>query len=177
MKKSIHLLLVGLSLTACQHDQRYTQQSPEIDSVKALYKAYESGNLESQRPFYAENAQIFYNAPETSPATFDEILSTQTKDIADFSEISVVFDDEGIEMVVTDKGETWVNIWGEWHGTMKATGQEFVIPMHETFQFVDGKITKDFGYWDTAPIAEAFMAYEAAQKAFSDSLPPAGSTN
>ena len=171
MKKPICVLLMALALTACQQTQRYTQQSPEIDAVKALFAAYESGELESQRTFYAENAEIFYNAPESKPATFDEILSKQTLEIADFSEYSIEFDDDGIEMVVTDKGETWVNVWGEWQGTMKATGQKFVVPMHETFQFVDGKIVKDFGYWDNSEIMAAFMELEAAQKAPADSIP------
>ncbi|MBN7809753.1 nuclear transport factor 2 family protein [Algoriphagus sp. H41] len=142
MKRSMLAFFLALAFTACQESKRYTQQSAEIEAVKSLFAAYESGVLESQRPFYAENAQIFYNAPESEPSTLDEILAKQAEEMAEFSDFSITFDDDGIEMVVTDKGETWVNFWGEWHGTMKATGQKFVIPIHETLQFVDGKVVK-----------------------------------
>lgn len=74
-------------------------------------------------------------------------------------------------MVVTDKGETGGNILGEWHGTMKAAGQKFVIPIDKTLQFVDDTIVKEFGYWDNTPVVEAFIDHEASQMASSNSLP------
>ena len=61
------------------------------------------------------------------------------------------------EMVVTDKGETWVNFWGLWQGRLKANNQLYEIPVHLTAQFIDGKIVKEFGYWDNSPIILAFQ--------------------
>ena len=36
MKRLILIMLFGLTLSACQQEQRYTQQSPEIDAARAL---------------------------------------------------------------------------------------------------------------------------------------------
>ncbi|GAA0877456.1 hypothetical protein GCM10009119_04240 [Algoriphagus jejuensis] len=169
--KNLSVILLFALAVACGPDQRYTQRSTEIDSVKALFVAYKSGDLESQRSFYAENAEIYYNVPESDPSTFDQILERQKNDLIGISEYSVDFTDDEIEMVTTDNGETWVNVWGEWKATLAATGKEFVIPVHETFQFVDGKIVKEFGYWDNSPVMMAFMELEAVQMAASDTLP------
>ena len=168
MKNSLAILSLAMAFSACQQSSNYTQQSPEIETVKAVFDAYEAGDFEGQRIYYAENAQIFYNTPESKPSTLDQILTQQQADLEGISAYSIDFTDDAIEMVTTDKGETWVNVWAEWKATMTATGQQFVIPMHETFQFVDGKIVKEFGYWDNSPIMQAFMEYEMSQKATAD---------
>ncbi|PKP14631.1 MAG: nuclear transport factor 2 family protein, partial [Bacteroidetes bacterium HGW-Bacteroidetes-23] len=56
-------------------------------------------------------------------------------------------------MVVTDDGETWVNFWGDWKGTLKATGEEYILPCAITAQFVNGKIVREVGFWNNAKIA------------------------
>jgi hypothetical protein len=68
-------------------------------------------------------------------------------------------------MVIDDKGETWVNYWGVWKGTLAVTQETFEIPIHITFQFVDGKIVKEFGYWDNSKITLAMMQIQATEPA------------
>jgi ketosteroid isomerase-like protein len=53
-------------------------------------------------------------------------------------------------MITTDKGETWINFWGLWRGEMKSSGKTYDIPSHITAQFIDGKIVKEYGYWDNS---------------------------
>ncbi len=168
MKKLLIVLVTGFLLSACQQEQRYTQQSPEIDSVKSLFELYNSGDFDGQKAFYADTAKLYYNVPESKPSTIDQIISIQKEEVAPFSAYSIDFTDDGVEMVLTDKGETWVNLWGVWKATMAANGQTFEIPVHSTFQFVDGKIVKELGYWDNSSVAMAFMELEAAEKAASD---------
>ena len=68
-------------------------------------------------------------------------------------------------MVVTDKGETWVNFWGLWKGTMKTTNKVYEIPFHLTAQFIDGKIVKEFGYWNNAQVKLDLLASQQAAAA------------
>ncbi len=168
MKNSILILFVVLAFSACQQKNRYTQQSSEIEAVKALFEVVESGDFEAQRIYYADSALIYYNATEENPTTMDEMIAQQKKEQGEFTNVSVTLEDNAIEMVTTDEGETWVNTWGVWEATHVPTGKTFKIPFHETFQFVDGKIVKDFGYWDNAPIATAIMEFEKSQAAASD---------
>ncbi|WP_321538289.1 nuclear transport factor 2-like protein [Flavobacterium piscinae] len=65
---------------------------------------------------------------------------------------SYVVEKEEYEMVVTDKGETWVNFWGLWKGTIKTTNKVYEIPFHNTARFVDGKIVEEYGYWNNSEI-------------------------
>jgi ketosteroid isomerase-like protein len=169
MKRLILIMLFGLTLSACQQEQRYTQQSPEIDAARALLATSASGDFEGQREYYAADAQIFYNATEDNPTSVDKMIEEQKAQADDFSNVSITIEDSAIEMVTTDKGEKWVNCWGVWKGTHTASGKSFEVPFHETFQFVDGKIVKDFGYWDNAPIMMAMMEYEKSQAAAADS--------
>jgi hypothetical protein len=171
MKNLILILLVALSFSACQQKQRYTQQSTEIDKIKELMRLSNSGEYEAQRAFYADGAQLFYNATESNPMTIDQVIEDQKSMNETLSNVSTTVDDNEIEMVITDNGETYVNLWGTWKATFTATGQNFEIPFHSAFQFVDGKIVREYGYWDSSPIMKAFMEYEASQKTAADSIP------
>lgn len=148
------LLLVTLS---CNTTTRYTQQSAEIETVKSAITNYVNGDWDNYASNYAENAAIFFNATEENPATVAETIASQKLSIEPLSAYSFARDNDEYEMVVTDEGETWVNFWGTWKGTLAATGDEYVIPVHLTYQFVDGKIVKAHGYWNNTAIQMALM--------------------
>ncbi|MCS5491308.1 ester cyclase [Algoriphagus limi] len=169
MKNLILLLSIGLFMTSCQQESRYTQSSPEIDAIKMLLAETAAGNFDAQREYYAENAQIFYNATEDNPISLNDLITQQKEDMNTFSNVSVTVTDDAIEMVKTDEGETWVNCWGTWKATHTASGKSFEIPFHETFQFENGKIVKDYGYWDTSQILLAIMEFEKSQMETVDS--------
>ena len=82
MKKLLIVLVTGFLLSACQQEQRYTQQSAEIDSVKSLFELYNSGDFDGQKAFYADTAKLFYNVPESKPSTIDQIISIQKEEVA-----------------------------------------------------------------------------------------------
>ena len=67
------------------------------------------------------------------------------------------------EMFVTDKGQTWVNFWGIWKGTLAANNKTYTLPTHITAQFVDGKVVKEFGYWDVSKIMMDIQTMEQAE--------------
>jgi len=162
MKK---LILAGLALvlfTACQNQpQRYTQTSPEIETYKAGIKDYTDKNWESLMSNYADTANVFFNTSKPMLATN---LPTyhQNSDIS-FSSRGFVDKGQEYEMVLTDDGKTWVNFWGTWKAILAANNKELEIPVHLTAQFLNGKIVREYGYWDSAPIVLAIQEIEATK--------------
>ncbi|MEB2784152.1 nuclear transport factor 2 family protein [Algoriphagus persicinus] len=166
MKKFILISGIAAMLFACESKQRYTQQSAEIEVIKSIIGNYINGEWDAYQANYAEGAQIFFNTTEENPATIQEIIAQQKMEVEGMSSYTIDRAGEALEMVLDDKGETWVNYWSVWKGTMAANGKSYETPIHITSQFVDGKIVKAFGYWDNAPIQLDGMALQmAAEKA------------
>ena len=165
MKK---LILLGFSIVlfaACnQQTKRYTQQSNEIDTYKQVIKDYENQNWESMATHYTDTAKILNNVTEKNAQTVAQLVSQNKQDATIFSSWNFVPEESEYEMVVTDKGETWVNFWGTWKCTLAANNKEIEIPVHLTAQFIDGKIVREYGYWDNGPIILAIQEIEAAAK-------------
>lgn len=151
-------------LAACQQPQaRYTQNSPEIDTYKKAIENY--NNKAYDTTIYADTSKTFFNNDQGMSAT--EVVAYHKANDANYSKRGFVGEDQEYEMVVDDKGRTWVNFWGTWKATLKATDKEYTIPVHMSTQFVDGKIAKEYGYWDATEVALAIQEIETM-----DNLPP-----
>jgi hypothetical protein len=162
MKKLALLAVIGLFVFACkQGETRYSQSSAEVDTFKALIAAYEAADWEGYVAKFADTAKVFHNTDDKSmtPAETVEAHKTNTSALSSYG---FVADKGDTEMVVTDKGETWVNYWGLWKATIAANGQEVMIPVHVTAQFVDGKVVSEYGYWDNGIMMAAMEAIEDA---------------
>ncbi len=165
MRKLALLAVIGLLVFACkQGETRYTQSSAEIDTFKALIASYEGADWEGYTSKFADTAKIYHNTDDKSmtPAETVEAHKTNTSALSSFG---FVADKGDLEMVVSDKGETWVNFWGLWKGTIASNGVEIMTPVHVTAQFVDGKVVREYGYWDNAPMQAAMEAAAAAEAA------------
>ena len=160
MKK---LLLLGLILVltlSCQNaEQRYFTSSPEIDSLKELVSYYENGNWEKWMTHYADTAKIYHNTTDGVSASetqqsLKEILSNVS---------SYKFDEKPIfyEMIIDDEGEKWVYFWANWRGTLAANNQELVIPVHLAVNMVDGLIAEEYGYYDVSRFMAALSEIDA----------------
>ena len=145
-------LAIVLSLSSCNQKQRYTQQSAEIDTYKKAIGAYEKQNWEELATYYADTAKILMNVTKENAQTIAQNIAQNKEDAKLFS--SWRFDPKSVEyeMVVTDKGETWVNFWEHWEGTLKANNKIYVTPVHLTARFIDGKIVREDGYWDNSKL-------------------------
>ncbi len=163
MKRVLFLgLAIVLSLTACQQqEKRYTQQSPEIDTYKKVIEAYEKQDWVAMASYYADTAKIMNNVLEAEGVNIADEIANYKDGATYFSSWEYVDADSEYEMVVTDKGETWVNFWGNWQGTLKANNKTYTLPSSITAQFVDGKVVKEFGYWDISKIMLDMQALEA----------------
>tara|TARA_R110000868_G_scaffold82992_8_gene234431 strand:+ start:4846 stop:5769 length:924 start_codon:yes stop_codon:yes gene_type:complete len=157
MKK---LFLLGLALvlfTSCKKEEsRFTTASTNIDEVKALVADYNAGNWDAWATHYADTAKIFHNTWKDGlpPA---ELLVHLKGLLANTS--SYGFDKEPVfyEQTLSDDGNTWVNFWGRWRGTLAANGQELTIPVHISANMKNGKIAEEYGYYDLSGYTAAMQ--------------------
>ncbi|WP_026450421.1 nuclear transport factor 2 family protein [Aequorivita capsosiphonis] len=165
-------LAIVLSLTACQkQEKRYTQQSSEIDTYKKVIEAYDKQDWEAMTRHYADTAKIMNNVTEAEGQTLAELVASDKEDAALFSSWGYVNDQSEYEMTITDEGKTYVNFWGTWKGSLVANNKTYTIPTHISAQFIDGKIVKEFGYWDLSKIMVDLQAMQHAEAAIkSDSI-------
>ena len=153
MKKILLIAILIAFITSCKNEVRYTQNSPEIDIYKKVIKDYEIGNWESLATHYSDTAKILNNVTEKNAQSLAQMIAQNKQDATIFSSWKYVPEESEYEMVVTDKGETWVNFWGLWQGRLTANNQLYEIPVHITCRFIDGKIVKEIGYWDISALA------------------------
>ena len=163
MKNFLLLGLAAILFTACQ-PQNYSRTGPEVDLVQGLFDDYHKGDWESWMSKYADTAKIHHNLPDGQGISPGQQRDAFKESLAPLS--SYKFDDKiWFEQVVTDEGETWVNVWGEWHGVIAANNKEMIIPVHLTAQVEDGKIVKEFTYYDTSALVAELNALAAAAEA------------
>ncbi|WP_222984528.1 nuclear transport factor 2 family protein [Flagellimonas meishanensis] len=163
MKKMIlQCTLLVLVLSACQQAPvRYTQNSPEIETVKQLISNYDSKNYDTS--MYADTSKTYYNTKD-NPMSANEAMDFHKDSDTNYISRGFGGSHQEYEMVITDKGETWVNSWLDWKGTLAANGKEIDIPIHLTFQFVDGKIVREHGYWDPTTVVLELQKIEMEAK-------------
>lgn len=171
MRIFILISVISALLISCENKLMYTQQSEEVETIKSIIDNYLTGEWDAYQSHYADGAQIFFNTTEANPATIRETTAQQKMELEGMSSYTIDREGEAVEMVVDDKGETWVNYWSVWKGTLAANGKTYETPIHITSQFVNGKIVKSFGYWDNAPLRLDVMALQiAAEKAAMDTV-------
>ncbi|MDP2238365.1 MAG: hypothetical protein Q8J88_18200 [Bacteroidales bacterium] len=163
MKKIIYFLFAFALFSSCSAEKpdRYFSASPEIEVTKLTLKYYTDGNWEALKVLYADTAKVLNNVPETKGISIDAAITDYKNDHELFISMSYVAAEDFFEMVVTDEGETWVNYWGLWKGTLKATGEEFEIPLHITQRFINQMIVAEHGYWNNSAIALALAKLES----------------
>lgn len=143
------ILFTIILYTSCKDNgpARYATTGSEIDLVKSLVSDYEKGNWEGWLGHYADTAKLHHNTTKEISLSAKEVHETLKVLLSNTS--SYAFDkDTFYEKVIDDDGETWVNFWGDWKGTMAANNKELIIPVHLTVQIIKGKIVEEHGYYN-----------------------------
>lgn len=172
--KNIFLLGFAIVLiTSCESNvkERYTQQSPEIETYKKLISDYENQNWEALASHYADTAKVLNNVTEDDATSVSEMITINKEDASIFNSWGFIDKESEYEMVITDENQTWVNFWSVWEGTLKENNKTYTIPAHITARFVDGKIVRELGYWDISKIVADMMQLKekANQETMKDS--------
>jgi hypothetical protein len=156
-----NLFLLGLAIvlfTACEPTvKRYTQQSPEIETVKKHLENYNSKSYDTS--VYADTSKAYFNSK--NPILVKDIIDYHKANDANYSSRGFTGENPDYEMVITDKGDTWVNCFLDWKGTMAENGKVVEMPIFLTYQFIDGKIVREVGYWDPTEVVLNLQAIEA----------------
>jgi hypothetical protein len=166
MKKLALLLLAVGVLFSCQEKQpvRFTTSSPEIDLYKQGVEAYEKADWKTWASALSDTVKIYHNNWD-NPSTAAEVQQRHENMISTLSSYGFDKDQMVIEQNLDDDGETWVNFWSLWKGTLKANGKEIAIPVHLTAQFVDGKVVEEYGFWNMSEYVMEMQAIEMAAAA------------
>jgi hypothetical protein len=158
MRKLFFLGFATILFVSCQQEVRYTQQSPEIDTYKKVIENYKTVNWDDMPNHYADTAKVANNVTKEKAKTLTEAITIMKEDAKLFT---WVIENEEYEMVKTDEGETWVNFWGLWKGTLNSTKKVYELPFHVTTQFIDGKIVREIGYWNNSEIVTDMLSSAA----------------
>jgi len=154
MKKSLLIFLISSMIVSCNDGNtekekiRYTQDSEEINTLKAVIQTYEDADWEAYEKYYADTAKIFHNSEQG--LSYKEAAKMHSENISGLSSYGFEDENDDFEMVVTDDDETWVNYWGIWKGILANSEQEITIPVHLTARFINGEIVREYGYWDNS---------------------------
>lgn len=169
MKKLITLILIaflaiGCNQTAKEEDKevRYTQDSKEINTLKAAISDYEKADWEAMKKHYADTAQIFHNSNQGK--NIGDIVKQHQESLGNLESYGFIADENEYEMVLTDDGNTWVNFWGDWKASLPGNSKDVVIPVHLTAQFKNGKIVREHGYWDNGIMTMAMQQNDTIQE-------------
>jgi hypothetical protein len=158
-------LLVGLLVlfVGCkQPEKNYFSESPEIESSKQLLGHLASYDAEAIAKIYSDSAKIYDNSLKAASPSEMIANMAQNKETMDYLRVR---DSADYEMVITKEGETWVNCWYVMEGKFKGSETVLTVPCHSTFQFVDGKIVKDYSYYNMSDIIAEYEKIEAMAKA------------
>tara|TARA_B100000929_G_C15488471_1_gene413623 strand:+ start:1206 stop:1721 length:516 start_codon:yes stop_codon:yes gene_type:complete len=154
MKKLLLIFFISSIIISCNDGNkekekiRYTQDSEEINTLKAVIQAYEDADWDAYAKYYADSAKIFHNSEQG--LSYREAAKIHSENISGLSSYGFQDENDDFEMVVTDDDETWVNYWGTWKGTIAGNAQQITIPVHLTARFINGEIVREYGYWDNS---------------------------
>ena len=169
MKYLLVICLTALMITACnQGESRYSTTGPEVDQVKELIANYEAGDWNAWLSHYADTAKVYHNSTEASTAGEQKDVFVESLEAA--SSYKFQDKDRYYERVIDDQGETWVNFWATWEGTLAANDQKLIIPVHVTYQFAGDKIVEEHAFYNMAEFTLAMMAIEESMKADSTAM-------
>lgn len=166
MNRLLLMVTAFFIMTSCEKEAetpRYTTNSAEIEKLKASIEAYENADWDNWKLHYADTAKIFQNQISQGE-TVDDIQEKHINLISKLSTYGFSREQMVIEQILDDEGRTWVNFWGLWRGTLEANEKTLEIPVHLTMQFVDGKVVKEWGFWNFAPLKEELNAIEMSSQ-------------
>ncbi|MCX7550508.1 nuclear transport factor 2 family protein [Xanthomarina sp. F2636L] len=166
-----NFILIGCLLfmfPSCKKQHRYTQDSDEIEIVKAAISDYNYQEWENLMSHYNDTAHIYYNSRSNILSPKD-LESFHINHDVGFS--TRAFEDENreYEMIEDNNGKSWVNFWGLLKGNLEGNNKQITIPVHITYQFIDKKIVTEFGYWDSSRVLLELEKMKA-EKTVSDNV-------
>lgn len=162
MKYNFILLILAFSISCTNNSTpRYSTTSPEVESTKALISAYDSGDWENWKSYYSDTVKIYHNS--LNHVSADQLSQGFQETLENFDSYGFGDHESYFEMVLDDKNETWTYFWGTWKGTHKDS-VSIDVPVHVAFRFVEGKIVREYAYYDNQIIENALASSQEDPK-------------
>ena len=163
MKNILGLSMILLIIISCNNSRRYSQNSIEIDIVKASINHYDYQNWDSLVMNYADTAKVYYNTRDQY-FTAKNLPDYHIKNDSAFLTRAFEDDRREYEMIIDNDGKKWVNFCGIWEGNLLGNNHKIQIPVHITYQFIYDKIVREYGYWNTSDLVLALQEIEKIKK-------------
>jgi hypothetical protein len=161
MKKLIALLIFTATITACnqtaQHqsddhpmsgymvgDDQYTQ------AVEGFMKSYTDNDFENADNIFADDAVFYVN---------DTAMSIEDM-MTGFGVGHQYFDNIAHSNVYSatmyyNDGKIYTNVWYDWSGTLKSTGESLELRGYVWFEWENGKVVEAYNAFDPTAYAKA----------------------
>lgn len=149
MQKILFLTIILISLSSCTDQvqeatkQASNQQEENIALVSQYFEYFNNHNWEEMASMYIENAE--FKDPSLGPGI---VKQSHKEIIAKYAELNAIFPDLHDEVIqVYPSGEKCVIVEFVSSGTAP-DNSKFELPICTIFTFENGKITKDYTYFD-----------------------------
>jgi len=143
--KKIYLLIVILSVVSCttKENKGITQSNKNKEVVKQYFAYFNNHEWEKMAEMYSENAE--FKDPSLGQGI---IKQTRQQIIKKYSELNEIFPDIKDEILKTYvSGDNHIIVEFISSGTAP-DNSKFELPICTIFTIENGKITKDFSYFD-----------------------------
>jgi hypothetical protein len=164
MKKILVLLFITVALSSCKQAQQHPIDDNPMSGfmlgeddytklVRGFMKAYTDNNLDPGNSIFSDDAVFSVNSTDMSAAEFMSAFGAGHKF---FNNIS--HEDVHIATMYYNDGKIFTNVWYDWTGNIKSTGETLKEKGYGWFQWEDNKVIKAYNAFDPTAYNAAIAA-------------------
>lgn len=135
-----------------------TQEKENLKVVRAMFAAFDEGNIQAGLNIYSENVDFQSPVTRTTPHEITWAKPRHSRgEVAEyFKELFEKVQPERLETIWFTAQDDRVVVEGKNRGTVKSTGRSYEHDWVMIFTVQDGEIVRFRHYYDTADIVTAF---------------------
>lgn len=154
MKSFFSFLLIVGSFVACDQGAKTTidndpmsgkivQNDDHSKGVKRFMTAYTENNMSAAKDVFAENAVFYVNDTKMS---VDEMIAGFAVGHQYFDNIA--HNDVHMATMFYNNGGVYTNVWYNWSGDIKSTGETLTLRGYGWFKWENGKVVEAYNAFD-----------------------------
>tara|TARA_B100000767_G_C19732777_1_gene522500 strand:- start:464 stop:970 length:507 start_codon:yes stop_codon:yes gene_type:complete len=154
MKKLLAILFVAVFMISCNQEQKHPIDNNPMsgyilgedsytESVREFMKSYTDNNMEDSNSIFAEGAVFSVNSNDLSVSEF---MSAFGSGHNYFDNIS--HEDLDIATMYYNDGKIFTNVWYNWTGNLKSTGETLKEKGYGWFEWENDKVIKAYNAFD-----------------------------
>lgn len=151
------LLLTGCAVSGGSGEGVIYSEDWRSKAAEELFASYVANNADGVGKWLAEDVTVGFNVEEVDKATFLAAIPVRH---GQFKDIKV---NRMIKTFVYNDGAVFTNIWAQWKGVLRETGQEVKMPVQMYMSWREGKIGRFQHYYDPAPMNAALESIGASR--------------